>query len=127
MKLLKSNEQGAALITAIFAILLATLIGFALHYSAAVSQSIAINDRDNTEALYLADAGITHAIALISIVPSADFSKILIAGANTAPGTGDELSVPPTAELWSTAGSIPAGNKTSGGVTSFGAEKADIG
>jgi Tfp pilus assembly protein PilX len=117
----RKNQRGAALVTAIFAILLATLIGFALHYSAYVSQAIAINDRDNTEALYLADAGISHATALISKVASSDFSKILAAGANPTPGTGDELSVPPIADLWSTSEAIPAGNKTSGGVTGIGA------
>lgn len=116
-----SDEQGAALVIAIFSILIATLIGFALHYSAYVSQAIAINDRDNTEAFYLADAGIEHAIVLIKKVPSEDFSKILVAGTNTTPGTGDELSVPPTVGLWTTAAGIPAGSKTSGGMTGFGA------
>lgn len=117
----QTREKGAALVTAIFAILLATLIGFALHYSAVVSQAIAINDRNNTEALYLADAGINHALALVNKVPKSDFSKILVAGANTAPNTGDELSVPPTTGLWTTAEGIPAGSKTSGGVTGIGA------
>jgi Tfp pilus assembly protein PilX len=117
----RKNQEGAALVIAVFAILIATLIGFALHYSAYVSQAIAINDRNNTEALYLADAGVNHALILISKVPKADFSKILIAGANTTQGTGDELSVPPTTGLWTTAQSIPAGSKTSGGVTGIGA------
>jgi Tfp pilus assembly protein PilX len=117
----QKNQKGAALVTAIFAIMLATLIGFALHYSAVVSQAVAINDRDNTEALYLADAGIAHAIAIIKKTPSADYSKILVAGSNATPGTGDELSVPATADLWATALGIPAGNKTSGGVTGIGA------
>jgi Tfp pilus assembly protein PilX len=115
-----SSEKGAALITAIFALLIGTAIGFALYYSAMISNTIAVNDRDNTEATYLADAGINHAEALIKKVPKAQFSSILTNGANTTPNTGDELSVP-IGSLWTTADSIPAGNATSGGVTGFGA------
>jgi len=115
------NEEGIALITAIFSILLATVIGFALYYSSAIAFTIAINDRDNTEAFYVADAGINHAFALLKKVPQAQFSAVLKAGANPAPDTGDELSVPPSSGLWATAESIPAGNVDSGGMANFGA------
>ncbi len=60
------NQEGIALITAIFSILLATVIGFALYYSSAIAFTIAANDRDNTEAFYIADAGINHATALLN-------------------------------------------------------------
>ena len=117
----QESEKGAALITAIFSLLIATVISVALYYSAMISFTVAINDRDNTEAFYLADAGINHAVALINKASKDKYSAILTAGANSSPNSGDELSVPPVAGLWTTAQSIPAGNSTSGGVTNFGA------
>ncbi len=116
-----ASQRGAALITAIFAILLGTLLGVALHYLALSSLTVAVNDRDNTEALYLADAGIAHATALIGRVNKSQYSTVLSRGANPAPNTGDELSVPPSTGLWTTSESIPAGNASGGGVTNFGA------
>lgn len=115
------NQEGMALISAIFVILIATVIGFALYYSSIISFTIAINDRDSTEAFYIADAGINHAIALIDRVPKSQYSSVLVAGANPLPGTGDELSVPPTTGYWTTAQGIPAGSAAAGGVTGFGA------
>jgi hypothetical protein len=115
------NEQGIALITAIFGILLATVIGFALYYSSAIAFTIAVNDRDNTEAFYIADAGINHANALLGKVSKAQFSAILTNGANPTPNSGDELSFSGTLGLWTNAESIPAGNVSGGGVTNFGA------
>ncbi len=116
-----SNQNGAALVTAIFSILIATVIGIALYYSVLISLRIAVNDRDNTEAFYLADAGINHAAALIGKVPKSKATRILTAGANTAPGSGDELSVPPSFGLWEPVESIPAGDATGGGILNFGA------
>lgn len=118
------QQAGAALITAIFAILIGTIIGIALYYASMISFTIAINDRDNTEALYLADAGVNHAVALIEKVEKSQFSSILTAGANSLPNTGDELSVAPVMGLWTTTESIPSGNSTSGGVVNFGANGA---
>ncbi|MEO6588243.1 MAG: pilus assembly PilX N-terminal domain-containing protein, partial [Pyrinomonadaceae bacterium] len=115
------NQEGIALITAIFSILLATVIGFALYYSSTIAFIIAANDRDNTEAFYIADAGINHATALLGKVPRSQYSAVLKAGANSTPDTGDELSVPPSSGLWATSESIPAGNASGGGVTNFGA------
>lgn len=122
-KPLKTNkkEGGAALVTAIFAILLVTLIGTALHYMATISLTVAVNDRDNVEAFYIADAGIEHAKTLVSKVEKSKYSLILKAGANPLPDTGDELSVPPSSGIWAASESIPSGNNTSGGVTNFGA------
>ena len=114
------KENGAALVTAIFAILLTTLIGTALHYMATVSLTVAVNERDNTEAFYIADAGINHAVTLIGKTEKSKFSLILRAGANPAPDSGDELSVPPTAGLWEASENIPSGNSTGGGVLNFG-------
>src|ERR1043165_6352116 len=100
------SQGGMALISAIFVILIATVIGFGLYYSAIISFTIAINDRDNTEAFYIADAGINHAIALINKVPRSQYSAVLTAGANSTPDTGDELSVPPSSGLWTSSESI---------------------
>ena len=117
----QSNQEGAAIVTAIFAILLATLIGTALHYMSRISLTVAVNDRDNVEAFYIAEAGIEHAKALISRVKKSQFDLILSAGAISLPNTGDELSVPPVAGLWTLSEGIPAGNQSGGGVTNFGA------
>lgn len=114
------KDTGAALVTAIFAILLATLIGTALHYIAKISMTVAVNERDNTEAFYIAEAGINHAVSLIKKVPKSTYNAVLTAGANAQPNTGDELSVPPTSGLWTSADSIPSGSATGGGVTGFG-------
>ncbi len=119
-KSLKKNQEGIALITAIFALLLATVIGFALYYSSVVASTVAVNERDNTEAFYIAEAGYNHAYSLLSKVQSSDFNTILTAG-DGSPGTGDELSISPSSGLWTSAEIIPAGNKDSGGVQNFGA------
>jgi hypothetical protein len=102
------SQQGMALVSAIFVILIATVIGFALYHSSMISFTIAVNDRDNTEALYIADAGINHATALMNKVPKSLYSAVLKAGAKPAPDSGDELSVPPSSELWGIAESISA-------------------
>lgn len=117
----QSKEEGAALVTAIFTILIATVIGIAVYYSAIISFTVSVNERNNTEAFYLADAGVNHAVALIKKVPKDQYSAVLTAGANSTPDSGDELSVSPISGLWTTAESIPAGNATGGGVTNFGA------
>jgi hypothetical protein len=114
------KENGAALVTAIFAILLVTLIGTALHYMASISLTVAVNERDNTEAFYIAEAGVEHAFELISKVEKSKYSLILKAGANPQPNTGDELSVPPASGLWVSSESIPPGNQSGGGITNFG-------
>ena len=120
-KLKYKGEKGAALVTALLVILLTTLLGIAIHYMATTSFTISINERNNTEAFYIADAGIAHATALIAKVPGSKYSAVLQSGGNSAPDTGDELSIPPVTGLWSESESIPAGNFDSGGITGFGA------
>jgi Tfp pilus assembly protein PilX len=112
-----SNERGAALVTAIFAILLGTLLAVAIYYATMTTMTISINDQETTEVLYLADAGISHAVALINKLRKDQYSTVLTNGANTTPGTGDELSGPPVTDAWTIAESIPAGDITSGGVS----------
>src|SRR5262245_2037456 len=110
------EQAGVALVSAIFVVLFAVLIGFALHQSTMISMKVATNERDNLEAFYVADAGINHAVKLLSEVPATQFSNVLTAGANPTPNTGDELSEPPTTGLWTTSESIPAGDTSTGGV-----------
>lgn len=115
----RSHERGTALVTAIFAILLGSLIGVALYQYTITTMRISVNNRDMTEALYLADAGLNHASTLINKTARRDYSRILTNGANSAPNTFDELSVP-VSSAWSSSESIPAGDFKSGGVK-FGA------
>ena len=103
----RNSEQGAALITAIFALLLVTLLGVALTSIGETSRTVSHNDRENTEALYIAEAGLTHALKLMDAVPGSDYTSILQAGNGTA-GDGDELSTRPN-------GPIPAGGLLFGG------------
>ncbi len=117
----RTGETGAALVTAIFVLLLITLLGVLIYRISVISYAISLNERNNTEAFYAADAGISHAMELIAKVPGSKYSLILQAGANPLPGTGDELSVPTLPGLWPAADSIYAGDNTSGGVTGFGA------
>lgn len=105
------SENGAALITSIFALLLVTLLGMALVAVGEIGRSVSTNDRENTEALYLADSGITHARKLIFGFPSSNYSAILTAGDGVA-DTGDELS-----STTMFASPIPAGGTTFAGGT----------
>ncbi len=89
-----SNQRGAAMIIAIFAILLVTVIGFALISTGMLSQNISTNSRQQTEAYYISEAGLTHAIKLVTDAGSSEFTNILQAGDGTA-YTGDELSTQP--------------------------------
>ncbi len=114
-----TDERGTALVTSIFAILIGTLIGVALAFGAITTLTISVNERDTTEAFYIADAGLTHAGQLINKAKKSSYSTILSTGADPTPGTGDELSAPPEGGLWTTAESIPAGNNFGGGF-SFG-------
>lgn len=86
----RGAEKGAALITSIFALLLVTLLGMALMAVGEVARSVSTNDRENTEALYIADAGVTHARNLI-FGYTGNYDAILTAN-GTDPNTGDELS-----------------------------------
>lgn len=111
-----SQENGAALIISILALLLATLLGIALVSVGLNSFEISSNGVQQTEAFYIADSGLTHATELINKVKKGNYSTILTTGDGIA-NTGDELSAPPETGNWTTADNIPAGNNTAGGVT----------
>jgi hypothetical protein len=88
---LHSNQKGAALITCLFGLMLVTVLGMSLMAMSDVSLVISTNDRENTEALYVADSGIAHARRLISGLNATNYNAVLTAG-DGIPNTGDELS-----------------------------------
>ena len=90
-----NNERGAALIIAIFAILLVTVIGFALVSTGILSQNIATNSREQTEAFYISESGLTHGTNLLLAANTTEFTAILQTGDGIA-NTGDELSTRPS-------------------------------
>lgn len=61
----------------ILALLLTTLIGFALFSVGRNARAITTNDRENTEAFFVAEAGMTHALQVIRSLGQANFTKIL--------------------------------------------------
>ena len=86
-----SGEQGVALIAVLFTLLLFTLLGVASVTLATLGVNITSNEQDSTEALYIADAGIAHAKAIILSGGTTNFDQYLTAGNGTA-CDGDELS-----------------------------------
>jgi hypothetical protein len=106
---INENERGAALIISIFAILLVTVIAFALVATAMTSLDISKNSREQTEAYYISEAGLTHATNLVTAAGLSQFTNILKAGDGTA-NTGDELSTQPSART-----PIPAAGINFGG------------
>ncbi len=103
------GQQGAALIIAIFAILLVTVIGFALIATGMVSLDISKNAREQSEAYYISESGLIHAINLVTVAGKSEFTNILKAGDGIA-YTGDELSTQPTALVPIPVSGITLGN-----------------
>jgi hypothetical protein len=93
----RETQRGAALIVAIFAILLVTVIGFAMVSSGMISLDVARNSREQTEAYYISEAGLEHGARLVKTAGRSEFTNILRAGDGTA-NTGDELSARPSAQ-----------------------------
>lgn len=93
----KNNDQsGAALVISIFAILLLTILCFAIISTGLTSQEIAQNSREQTEAFYISESGLTHATQILLQTDPSEFNAILQTGDGIA-GTGDELSTRPSA------------------------------
>jgi len=95
-KLREQNERGAALVVAIFSILLVTVVAFALLSSGLISNDISKNSKDQTSAYYVSEAGLQHAIKLVKAAGATQLTAILRAGDGVA-NTGDELSTQPAA------------------------------
>lgn len=94
------RQRGVALVAVLLSLLLITLLGLALTAMAMLSVTISTNDREASEAFYIADAGVAHARRLILLQPPAgpDFDSFLRAG-NGVACDGDELSVAPAPPL----------------------------
>jgi len=92
------DERGIALPTSLMALMLITLLGLILTTIGIVNTNITSNDLGSTEAFYLADSGIAHAIALIKNDGTTNFDNWLQAGDGTG-CTGDELSATPPSPL----------------------------
>lgn len=75
-----SRERGAALLTAVFALLLLTLLGLSLTHLSLTALNVSNNDRESTEAFYIAEAGIEHAIALINAAGPGSYASIATRG-----------------------------------------------
>jgi PilX N-terminal len=71
----RNKERGAALVTALMALLLLTALGFALVLSTSTETMIAGNFRGGQEALYAADAGVERVMDDLLTVP--DWNNIL--------------------------------------------------
>lgn len=122
-------ESGMAMMTALVTLLLVTVLGLSLTAVGMLSVTVASNDRDTNEALAIADAGLTHARALllnqvwVTAPGSSGYTQLLALG-DGAGCSGDEFSLvpafasspyPPVAELIPTAGrTFPTGNTFGG-------------
>jgi hypothetical protein len=95
----RSDDRGVVFITAIFSLLLVSLLGASLIMLAHTSLNVSENDRELTEAFYIAEAGLEHGYALIAALPSAaTFTQVLQYGDGQS-NTWDELSTQPTAPI----------------------------
>lgn len=89
-----SKNEGAALVMALLALLVLTLLGLSLTSMTMVTMTVSNNERDASDALYVADSGVAHATALLSAQDWASFDAFLAAGDGRG-CTGDELAAPP--------------------------------
>lgn len=113
------NQRGQALIVALLTLLVLTLLGLALTSMSMVSMTVSTNEREASEALYVADSGIAHATAILATQSWPNFDPALLSGDGQG-CTGDELQAappgalgfPPAAELIPAAGRAfaPAGS-----------------
>ncbi|UCF21203.1 MAG: hypothetical protein JSU87_07400 [Gemmatimonadota bacterium] len=84
------DESGLALIAVLLAMALITVIGAGLTAVGIVELRASINHRSATQALLLADAGATHAQALLrGPLESLSYTEVLV-GDDGSPDTGDD-------------------------------------
>lgn len=111
----RAGERGAVLVMALLIALIVTLLGLSLATFGNRSVGSAREERQQDDALVVADAGLTHAKAILSALVMDYFTPILGVGDGNG-CTGDELSAapagmlffPPAAEL------IPPGGRQIG-------------
>lgn len=115
-----ARQDGMALLTAMVGLLMITVLGIALTSVGMVATTAATNDRENVEALAIADAGMTHAKALLlnqvwingydPLLQNGDGNGCTLDEFATAPA-GVSSPYPPAAQLIPQAGvSFPTGN-----------------
>jgi Tfp pilus assembly protein PilX len=109
-------ERGAALITTVFVLLLITVLGMALTFIGTTALTVTTNDRQNTQAFYVAEAGAANAAKILLASSSSQFSTVLNAGDHQS-NTGDELSVQPPGYSGPTFTAIPSSGVSFAGGT----------
>ncbi len=90
MRRVRKNESGLALIAVLMAMMMLAVVGAALAAVGVVEFRTSINHRSATRALLLADAGATHALALVRGPLSAYSYADLLLGSDGAAGTEDD-------------------------------------
>ncbi len=99
-------QRGIALVAVLLALLVVTILGLALNAFGVLSVNIATNERQGTEALYVADAGVSHArrmlmqmIANPPVLPLPGTSVMdqFLTRGDGQPCNGDELAPAPPA------------------------------
>ena len=98
-----SGERGIVLVVAMLGLLMMTLLGLAITTMGIVSTDIATNEWENTETFYIADAGITHAKAIIFAQGSTSDATVFLQAGNGVACDGDELSGAPVGPITSIA------------------------
>ncbi len=86
----RSSESGVALIAVLLAMALLTVIGAALTAVGVVEYRSSLNHRSATRALLLADAGATHALALMRGPLSGYSYDAVLLGADAVPSSADD-------------------------------------
>ncbi len=86
----RNNESGLALIAVLLAMTMLAVVGAALAAVGVVEFRTSINHRSATRALLLADAGATHALALVRGPLSAYTYADLLAGSDAKANTEDD-------------------------------------
>ncbi len=90
LRRVRKNESGLALIAVLMAMMMLAVVGAALAAVGVVEFRTSINHRSATRALLLADAGATHALALVRGPLSAYSYADLLLGSDGAAGTEDD-------------------------------------
>ena len=111
----RAGDRGAVLVMALLIALIVTLLGMSLATFGNRSVNSAKDERQADDALVVADAGLTHAKAILSAIVLDYFNPILQVGDGVG-CTGDELSAVPPGMLFypPAADLIPAGGRAIG-------------
>ena len=64
MDILLKNQKGAALVTAIYAVLILTILGLSLMTVSESARTVSENNTQAAESFYIAEAGMAHAVGL---------------------------------------------------------------